>query len=166
MQCSRCVERMQQAFLAGERSKEHGAVMFLDLDRFKQLNDNHGHDMGDLLLQEVARRLLINIRSVDTAARLGGDEFVVLIRDLSADSTSARTHAEVVGNKILNSLNQPYDLNGAMHHTTPSIGVALFSGNHQNPNDVLKQADAAMYQAKALGRNNLCFYEPTTPTPA
>ena len=159
-------ERMHQAFLAGERSKEHGAVMFLDLDRFKQLNDNHGHDMGDLLLQEVARRLLVNIRSVDTAARLGGDEFVVLIRDLSADSVSARAHAQLVGHKILTSLNQPYDLNGAIHHTTPSIGVALFIGNHHNPTDVLKQADAAMYQAKSLGRNNLCFYEPTTPTPA
>ena len=151
-------ERMQQAFLAGERSKEHGAVMFLDLDRFKHLNDTHGHDMGDLLLQEVARRLLINIRSVDTAARLGGDEFVVLINDLSNDPVNALHHAQVVGNKILASLNQPYDLNGMLHTTTPSIGVAIFHGNLLNPKEILKQADDAMYRAKSLGRNNLCFY--------
>ena len=152
-------ERMQQAFLSGDRSKEHGAVMFLDLDRFKHLNDTHGHDMGDQLLQEVARRLLANIRSVDTAARLGGDEFVVLINDLSAEPANALNHAKMVGNKILASLNQPYDLNGMLHITTPSIGVAVFSGNQISPNEVLKQADAAMYQAKSLGRNNLCFYQ-------
>ncbi len=152
-------ERMQHAFLTGDRSNEFGAVMFLDLDRFKHLNDTFGHDMGDLLLQEVARRLLANIRSVDTAARLGGDEFVVLINDLSTDLKNAQNHAKVVGNKILASLNQPYNLNGMMHVTTPSIGVALYCGNKLHPNDVLKHADAAMYQAKSLGRNNLCFYQ-------
>lgn len=155
-------ERMQQSFLASERSKEYGAVMFLDLDRFKQLNDTHGHEMGDLLLQEVARRLSANIRSVDTAARLGGDEFVVLINDLSTDLASAQNHANVVGNKILASLNQPYDLSGMMHVTTPSIGVALFTGNHVPANEVLKLADAAMYQAKSRGRNNLCFHQSNT----
>lgn len=157
-------ERLQQALLSVARSQTHGAIMFLDLDRFKQLNDTHGHEMGDLLLQEVARRLLLSIRSVDTAARLGGDEFVLLLHDLSSDIQVAKTQAQVVGNKVLASLNQPYNLQGLAHTTTPSIGVALFKNNQLAPNEVIKQADAAMYAAKAAGRNTLRFYEPSLTT--
>ncbi len=154
-------ERLQQALLLSARSQTHGAVMFLDLDRFKQLNDTYGHEMGDLLLQEVARRLQNSIRSVDTAARLGGDEFVVLIQDLSSDVHEAQSQAHIVGNKVLASLNQPYDLHGHLHTSTPSIGVALFNNTQRTPNEVIKQADAAMYAAKAAGRNTVCFFQPS-----
>ncbi len=133
--------------------------MFLDLDKFKQLNDTQGHDVGDLLLQEVASRLQQNIRAIDTVARLGGDEFVVLIQALSADAEDARMHASSVGHKILASLNEPYHLNNLEHTSTTSIGIVLFSGGAYAPHDVIRQADTAMYHAKAQGRNTLVFYE-------
>jgi diguanylate cyclase (GGDEF)-like protein len=152
-------DRLQIALLASARNRDHGALMFLDLDQFKQLNDTQGHDTGDLMLQEVARRLLQSTRAIDTVARLGGDEFVVLIQDLSADVGEARLHATTVGHKILSSLNEPFVLAGHRHTTTPSIGVTLFSGDLLPPNDILKQADLAMYVAKSRGRNTLCFYE-------
>jgi len=153
-------DRLQQAMSSSQRKGEHGALMFLDLDQFKQLNDTYGHDVGDLLLQEVARRLHQSIRAVDTVARLGGDEFVVLIQDLSADVDEARMHATTVGHKILASLNDPYVLNGRHHTTTPSIGITLFRGENIAPSELLKQADTAMYEAKASGRNTLCFFQP------
>jgi diguanylate cyclase (GGDEF)-like protein/PAS domain S-box-containing protein len=153
-------DRLQQAMGSSQRKGEHGALMFLDLDQFKQLNDTFGHDIGDLLLQEVARRLQQSVRSVDTVARLGGDEFVVLIQDLSAEMDEARMHASTVGHKVLASLNDPYVLNGQPHATTPSIGITLFKGDHVEPSELLKQADTAMYEAKASGRNTLCFYHP------
>ena len=153
-------DRLQQAMGTSQRKGEHGALMFLDLDQFKQLNDTYGHDVGDLLLQEVARRLQQSIRAVDTVARLGGDEFVVLIQDLSADFDEARLHATTVGHKILASLNEPYLLDQMQHATTPSIGITLFKGESAAPSELLKQADTAMYQAKADGRNTLCFYKP------
>ncbi|QDL54506.1 sensor domain-containing diguanylate cyclase [Rhodoferax aquaticus] len=156
-------DRLHSALIASHRQQQHGALMFLDLDKFKQLNDTHGHDIGDLMLQEVSRRLLQNIRAVDTVARLGGDEFVVLVQALSADEIDARMHASTVGHKILASMNEPYWLNGRQHTTTPSIGIALFSGEVAPPNEILKQADIAMYHAKALGRNTLCFYDPDMP---
>jgi diguanylate cyclase (GGDEF)-like protein/PAS domain S-box-containing protein len=153
-------DRLQSALAASARHGQHGAMMFLDLDKFKQLNDTQGHDVGDLLLQEVASRLQQNIRAIDTVARLGGDEFVVLIQALSADAEDARMHASSVGHKILASLNEPYQLNNREHTSTTSIGIVLFSGGAQAPHDVLRQADTAMYQAKAQGRNTLVFYEP------
>lgn len=151
--------RLEHALGASQRHRQFAALLFLDLDRFKALNDTHGHDVGDLLLQEVARRLQQSIRAIDTAARLGGDEFVVLIHDLSTDVEDARLHAATVGQKILASLNEPYTLQGTPHHITPSIGATLFSGDLQAPAELLKEADTAMYQAKARGRNTLCFYE-------
>ncbi|MBX9817144.1 MAG: diguanylate cyclase [Burkholderiaceae bacterium] len=153
-------DRLQQAMGTSQRKGEYGALMFLDLDQFKQLNDSYGHDVGDLLLQEVARRLHQSIRAVDTVARLGGDEFVVLIQDLSADLEEARLHATTVGHKILASLNEPYALRQTLHTTTPSIGITLFRGEGTAPSELLKQADTAMYQAKARGRNTLCFFKP------
>jgi diguanylate cyclase (GGDEF)-like protein/PAS domain S-box-containing protein len=154
------MDRLQRAITASARKGDHGALMFLDLDRFKQLNDSHGHDVGDLMLQEVSRRLQLSVRAIDTVARLGGDEFVVLIQDLSEDPGEARLHATAVGHKILASLNDEFVLNDRYHNTSPSIGVALFAGDAYTAADLLKQADMAMYQAKARGRNTLCFYEP------
>jgi diguanylate cyclase (GGDEF)-like protein len=115
--------------------------------------------VGDLLLQEVARRLQQSVRSVDTVARLGGDEFVVLIQDLSTDQADAHQHAHAVGHKILANLNEPYLLHETIHSTTPSIGITLFHGESVAPSELLKQADTAMYQAKARGRNTLCFFD-------
>lgn len=151
-------DRLDTAQAASERNSTHGALLFLDLDKFKELNDTHGHDVGDLMLQEVAQRLLQCIRAVDTVARLGGDEFVVLIQNLSVDQDAAKLHAATVGHKILSSLNEPYLLKGQPHTTTPSIGATLFLGRAMAGAELLKQADMAMYQAKAQGRNTLCFF--------
>lgn len=157
------MDRLQMALGHCQRSLEHGALMFLDLDRFKELNDTRGHDMGDLLLQEVARRLQHGIRAVDTVARLGGDEFVVLIQNLGTDPDGARLHASMVGSKILASLNETYLLKDTAHTTTPSIGVTLFAGAPTTSSEVLKKADLAMYCAKQRGRNNVCFYDEIPP---
>ncbi len=153
------VDRLQQALTASERHKRCGALLFLDLDKFKRLNDNFGHDVGDLLLQQVATRILHSVRAVDTVARIGGDEFVVLIADLAEDADSAKAHATKVGEKILSALNEPYELGELRHISTPSIGATVFSGIQHSPSDVLRQADMAMYEAKAKGRNTLRFYQ-------
>jgi diguanylate cyclase (GGDEF)-like protein/PAS domain S-box-containing protein len=153
-------DRLQQALSNSSRHSQHGALMFLDLDQFKQLNDTHGHETGDLLLEEIAKRLLQSVRAIDTVARLGGDEFVVLIQELSTNAQDAEMHATIVGHKILSSLNEPYQLRGQTHSTTPSIGVTLFHGDTVPHHEIIKQADHAMYQAKAGGRNMVCFYKP------
>lgn len=158
-------DRLQNAVSTSARRQQHGAMLFLDLDQFKQLNDTHGHDMGDLLLQEVALRLELNVRAIDTVARLGGDEFVVLLQDLSADAAEALMHTAALGGKILASLNAPYTLKGHRHTLTTSIGATLFKGEALAPGDILKQADTAMYEAKARGRNTLCFFEETGQKP-
>ena len=155
------MDRLQQALAASARHKRSGALLFLDLDRFKQLNDTRGHDVGDLLLQQVARRLQASVRAVDTVARIGGDEFVVLIADLSEGAAYARAHAATVGQKIVAALNEPYQLGPQRHVCTSSIGVAMFEDLQLTPADVLKRADMAMYEAKAKGRNMLRFYEET-----
>ena len=156
-------DRLQSAVLTSQRHQKHGAVLFMDLDRFKQLNDTHGHECGDLLLQSVARRLEQCVRAVDTVARLGGDEFVVLIQELSADYEGAKLHAATVGHKILEVLNEPYVLNGMHYISTPSIGAALFLGSAVPPYDIIRHADLAMYAAKKRGRNALCFHDENTP---
>ena len=155
-------DRLQRALAATKRHGQSGALMFLDLDRFKELNDAHGHDVGDLLLMEVGRRLVQSVRAIDTVARLGGDEFVVLIEELGADVEAARMHADIVGQKILASLNEPYLLGTVSHTSTPSIGAALFTSDTPSHQDVLKEADVAMYRAKASGRNMLKFYQPNS----
>ena len=154
-------DRLKSAAAASQRVKKHAALLFLDMDKFKHLNDTYGHDIGDLLLQEVASRLLQCSRGVDTVARMGGDEFVVLVQELSSDAHEARQHASTVGQKIMASLNEPYELNGIRHTITPSVGVTLFRGGSVAPEALLKQADIAMYQAKDQGRNHLCFYSPS-----
>lgn len=152
-------DRLETALAASQRNSTHGALLFLDLDKFKELNDTYCHDVGDLMLQEVAQRLLQCIRAVDTVARLGGDEFVVLIQNLSVDQDDAKLHAATVGHKILSSLNEPYRLKDVEHSSTPSIGATLFLGRSMPGAELLKQADMAMYEAKAQGRNTLCFFQ-------
>jgi diguanylate cyclase (GGDEF)-like protein len=154
------LDRLQQALAACARSRRRGAILFLDLDDFKTLNDTRGHDVGDLLLQQVAQRLLTGVRAGDTVARLGGDEFVVMLRDLSEDPREAATRAEIVGEKILVDLAPPYLLAGHEHHSTGSIGVTLFSDHRETVDDLLKRADLAMYRAKEAGRNTLRFFDP------
>lgn len=153
-------DRMQQARLASARNKSHGALLFIDLDKFKTLNDTMGHDMGDLLLQQVAQRLLSCVREADTVARLGGDEFVVLLEDLSENRHDAIAQAAGIGEKILTALNQTYHLGTHEHHSTPSIGATLFSGQSDTVEELIKQADLAMYHVKAAGRNALRFFDP------
>lgn len=154
------LDRLQQALVASARNGQDGALLFIDLDNFKALNDTMGHDMGDLLLQQVAERLAICIREVDTVARLGGDEFVVMLEGLSDRPEEAAAQAERVGEKILQGLNQPYLLAGREVHSTPSIGVTLFDEYHNSMDELLKRADIAMYQAKGAGRNALRFFDP------
>ena len=154
------IDRLQKALAACARSGRRGALLLLDLDNFKELNDTCGHDHGDLLLQQVAQRLNSCIREADTAARLGGDEFVVMLTDLSDDSEEATRQVEAAGKKILASLNESYDLLGKHHHSTPSIGITLFADQQKGIDDLLKQADLAMYQSKSAGRNTMRFFDP------
>lgn len=158
------LDRLRQALTYCERNNRSGAVLFIDLDNFKLLNDTMGHDYGDLLLQQVAERLLACVRKRDTVARIGGDEFVVVLEELSDAPIEAAAQAEVIGAKILSSLASPYDLNGRGHRNTPSIGVAMFDGTDHDMEDVLKQADIAMYQAKGAGRNSIRFFDPVMQT--
>jgi diguanylate cyclase (GGDEF)-like protein len=139
---------------------QHGALMFIDLDNFKQLNDTLGHAMGDLLLSQVATRLQSCMRDVDSVARLGGDEFVILLDALSMDAAEAGAHVEVVARKVLYTLGQPYVLGDQRQTSTPSIGIVLFRHGADNVDDLLRMADAAMYQAKSAGRNTARFYDP------
>ena len=154
------LDRLHQVLAAGARNRRQGALMLIDLDNFKTLNDTLGHDIGDLLLKQVAQRLATCVREGDTVARLGGDEFVVMLEGLSETPEEAATQTEVVGEKILATLNQPYRLAGYEYLSTPSIGITLFGNREISSDDLLKQADLAMYQAKAAGRNTLRFFDP------
>ncbi|MCF8185000.1 MAG: sensor domain-containing diguanylate cyclase [Polynucleobacter sp.] len=154
------MDRMNHAIATCLRSKRGGALFFVDLDNFKILNDTCGHHIGDLLLLQVAERLGTCVREVDTVARLGGDEFVVVLTDLSEESEEAAAQAKAVGEKVLAILGQAYLLAGRAHQSTASIGITLFGRQPVTVNDLLKQADIAMYQAKAAGRNTLSFFGP------
>jgi diguanylate cyclase (GGDEF)-like protein/PAS domain S-box-containing protein len=154
------LDRLHQALATSARSARLGALLFIDLDNFKTLNDTRGHDKGDLLLQQVAQRLAACMREDDTVARLGGDEFVVMLEGLGDNPEEAATQAKAVGEKILATLNQPYRLADEEHHSTPSIGIALFADHRDTVDELLKRADLAMYQAKAAGRNTLRFFDP------
>ncbi len=153
-------DRLKLALVSSHRSCRKGALLFIDLDNFKILNDSLGHDMGDLLLQQVAERLIACIREGDTVARLGGDEFVVVLENLSEHAFTAAKQAETIGNKILATLCQPYLLTVHDYRSTPSMGATLFNGQDQTMDELLKQADIAMYQAKNSGRNTLRFFDP------
>jgi diguanylate cyclase (GGDEF)-like protein/PAS domain S-box-containing protein len=153
------LDRLNQALAFSARSRRAGALLFIDLDNFKNLNDTLGHDMGDMLLQQVTQRLESCIRRGDTVARLGGDEFVVMLLDLSEQPIEAAAQTEVIGEKILNALGLPYPLATQAYHCTASIGVTLFDSNLQSTDELMKQADIAMYQAKKAGRNALRFFD-------
>lgn len=155
------LDRLDQALLNSVRLKRSGALLFLDLDNFKTLNDTHGHDFGDMLLEQVAQRLLSSVRITDTVARLGGDEFVVVVENLSEQSGDAAQEASLVADKILLSLSQQFGLSGYEHYSSCSMGVALFCPEQQvTVDELLKRADLAMYEAKAAGRNTFRFFDP------
>ncbi|MCU7370658.1 EAL domain-containing protein [Paucibacter sp. O1-1] len=156
------LDRLAQSLAASQRSGRHGAVLFIDIDNFKSLNDTLGHGMGDRLLKSMAQRLQAALRAQDSVARWGGDEFVVLLQDLGADAGVAALHAEAAAEKLLRVLGQPYQLDEHLHHSTPSIGIVIWGAGDSSSEDLLKHADHAMYQAKAAGRNQLCFFDPLT----
>ncbi len=154
------IDRLEQATATSARSGREAALLFIDLDHFKTLNDTLGHDIGDLLLRQVAQRLSACVREGDTVARLGGDEFVVMLADLSEQAVDAATQVEAVAQKILDALNQSYRLGAHEYRSTPSIGVTLFCGHDCAMDELLKQADIAMYQAKRAGRNTVRMFDP------
>jgi diguanylate cyclase (GGDEF)-like protein/PAS domain S-box-containing protein len=153
-------DRLHQAVTTSARTRNCAGLLFIDLDNFKLLNDTRGHDIGDMLLIEVGHRLRACIRESDTLARLGGDEFVVLLEGLSTDRSEAAVQAREVGEKMLNDIHQPYMLENVEHYTTASLGISLFVNYRQNLDDLVKQADTAMYAAKKAGRNTLRFFDP------
>ena len=155
------MDRLEQAITAAARHGHQTALLFVDLDDFKTLNDTLGHDKGDMLLKQIAQRLIACVREGDTVARLGGDEFVVLLEDLSSNVQESATQAQGVTAKILSALGQPYEIEGHGHHSSASIGVTLFGGSEREAiEEPLKRAELAMYQAKAAGRNTLRFFDP------
>jgi len=155
------IEELDKTLARSCRSGQFGAVLFIDLDNFKLLNDTMGHDVGDVLLRQVAQRLRQALRDSDQLARLGGDEFVVVLENLGASAADATAHADQVARKILALLGQPYDLPGTTFTTTPSIGITLFDRAAGGIDTLLKQADLAMYRAKSDGRNTARFFDPS-----
>lgn len=154
------LDRLSHSIASHERSHRAGAILFLDLDHFKTLNDTLGHDMGDLLLKQVALRLQSCVRDCDTVARLGGDEFVIMLENLSEQALEAASQTEDVGEKIIAMLSQPYQLANYEYRSTASVGAVIIKDSTQSPDEFLKQADIAMYQAKKAGRNTLRFFDP------
>jgi len=161
-------ERLSQAMAVSRHSGDHGAVMFLDLDNLKLLDDTHGHDTGDLLLIEVANRLKGCVREMDTVARFGGDEFVVMLSELGVDRAESARRAGIIAEKVRVALAQSYVLKtphagkpetAIVHHCTASIGVALFSKDDASLDNILKWADTAMYRAKETGGNLIRFHD-------
>jgi diguanylate cyclase (GGDEF)-like protein/PAS domain S-box-containing protein len=158
------IDRLTHAIATQKRGGNTGALLFLDLDNFKAVNDRRGYHIGDLLLQQVAERLTSCIRQSDTlahVARLGGDEFVIVLENLSIKTLKAASQAETVANKILSVLKEPFQLSSHQHYSTTSIGIVLFSDQTKSVDELLKQADIAMYQAKYSGRNNIRFFDPS-----
>jgi diguanylate cyclase (GGDEF)-like protein/PAS domain S-box-containing protein len=154
-------DRLEQAIARSQRHNHMGALLFLDLDHFKMINDSLGHPVGDALLLQVAERLHQHIRREDTAARMGGDEFVVLFPEISNDPESTVTYVQEASEKLRLRLSEPFWIDEHVLHVTPSIGIALFPMNNEGADDVLKQADAAMYRAKEAGRNGMQFFLPS-----
>ncbi len=154
------LDRLRHAVATGARNRTSGALLFIDLDNFKTLNDTKGHGVGDMLLVEVARRLLASMRECDTVSRFGGDEFVVLLEGLSEEAEQAATQAQEVGEKVLQVLSQTYLLEGNEFYSSSSIGITLFFDYEEKLDELLKQADTAMYEAKRSGHNTLRFFDP------
>ena len=154
------MDRLRHAMAASARSGQPGALLFLDLDHFKSLNDTLGHELGDLLLQQVGARLRTSVREIDTVARLGGDEFVVIQEGLGDGLNEAATQATLIGEKILANFALPFQLGAHEQFTTASVGIVLFQGREEQAGEVLKHAELAMYKAKSSGRNVMRFYDP------
>jgi diguanylate cyclase (GGDEF)-like protein/PAS domain S-box-containing protein len=154
------LNRLKRALASSSRSGQEGALLFIDLDNFKTLNDTLGHDIGDMLLQQAAQRLKSCVREGDTVARLGGDEFVVMLEDLGGYVLEAAEQTKIISDKILAALTQIYHLALREYRGTASIGVTMFMGHKQTIDELLKQSDIAMYQAKKDGRNALRFFDP------
>jgi diguanylate cyclase (GGDEF)-like protein/PAS domain S-box-containing protein len=152
------LDRIDRLVAMHHRTPQDGAVLFIDLDNFKALNDTHGHDKGDMLLKQVAQRLQTCVRHYDCVGRFGGDEFVVLLEHIGTGSIDEATHACQVAQKILSVLNEPYLLETLHHRITPSIGIAIFDSEMVSTSDLLRRADMAMYKAKAEGRNAIRFF--------
>jgi diguanylate cyclase (GGDEF)-like protein/PAS domain S-box-containing protein len=157
-------DRLELAVTMSARNSLHAAILMIDLDNFKTINDTKGHGVGDQLLGDVAKRLKACVRQGDTLARLGGDEFVILLEDLNNNEGKAAIQAQGVGEKVLKVINQPYLLEGHKLHSSASIGISLFSGATLTGEELLKHADTAMYEAKHAGRNTLCFFDPVMQT--
>ncbi len=153
-------DRLEHALEASTRNRHQGALLLIDLDNFKALNDTWGHDKGDILLKQVALRLASCVRDSDTVARLGGDEFVVLLDNVGAGSDESIGAARTVAEKVLAQLGEPYDVAGREHRSGSSIGVSLFGADATTVEEVLKRSDVAMYQAKSAGRNTVRFFDP------
>jgi diguanylate cyclase (GGDEF)-like protein len=154
------MDRMAMALQTAQRTGEISAVLFLDLDQFKNVNDASGHDVGDALLRKVAERLRRLMREQDTVARLGGDEFVILLPHVSDAPHEGGLVALAVAEKVRKSLQQPVELDGKAYASGGSIGVTLLTAQSRSVDDLLREADTAMYRAKAAGRNAIAFYEP------
>ena len=154
------MDRLQQALATSARHHRSGALLMLDLDNFKTVNETRGHDRGDALLLQVAHRLRGCVHEDDTVARQGGDEFVVVLEDLGDGPEEAAARAEDVGQRILGMLREPYQIDGDAHHSSLSMGVTIYSGTRETVDELLKRADLALYQAKNAGRDTLRFYDP------
>lgn len=154
------IDRLKQAMAASTRTDAFGALLFVDLDKFKTINDTLGHEVGDQLLKQVSGRLAQLVRAGDTVARLGGDEFVLLLQGLNQDETASAAKVEGIAHKILTALNQIYLLGERSHHSSASVGITLFKGDGVSAEDLMKQAEIAMYKAKEAGRNAWRFFDP------
>lgn len=152
------IDRLNQVQLEGERNKHFAALMFIDLDGFKDLNDTFGHDYGDLLLQQVANRLSTLMRKGDTVARLGGDEFIIVLKDLSECKDDAVKEVIIIADKIMKALNMPYELKLTEYVCTSSMGITFIKGREYDQDELIKQADGAMYDAKKSGKNTYRFF--------
>ncbi|AJG19434.1 diguanylate cyclase/phosphodiesterase (GGDEF & EAL domains) with PAS/PAC sensor(s) [Cupriavidus basilensis] len=154
-------DRLKQAIAVSAQCGSSGALLFIDIDNFKTLNDTLGHDKGDLLLQQVAQRLAVSVREGDTVARVGGDEFVVVLGNLGESGQEAASKTEAIGEQILSVLRNTFSLDGIEYRSTSSIGATVFKGHQASIEVLLKQADLAMYKSKEIGRNTMCFFDPT-----
>lgn len=153
-------DHLELAMTVSAHNRHYAAIMMIDLDNFKAINDTKGHGIGDQLLVEVAQRLKACVRQGDTLARLGGDEFVIMLENLNTEEDKAAMQARGVGEKVLKAINQPYLLGGHKHQSSASVGISLFTNHDASSEEILKRADAAMYQAKNAGRNTMRFFNP------